>query len=105
MNPHQNIRRDQAMALLKILRSSQITLPVEFRKQFNLAEGDYLEAQAVKEGILLKPVAVVEREKAWQDVFAAMKKVKDTKPNPKQTPQEQEEEIAQWVKDYRKHHA
>ena len=90
------------MALLKILRSSQITIPVEFRKQFNLAEGDYLEALAVKEGILLKPVAVVERAKAWQDVFSARKSVKHTKPNPKQTLQEQEEEIAQWVKDYRK---
>ena len=102
MNPCQHSRRDQVMALLKILRSSQITIPVEFRKQFNLAEGDYLEALAVKEGILLKPVAVVERAKAWQDVFSARKSVKHTKPNPKQTPQEQEEEIAQWVKDYRK---
>jgi AbrB family looped-hinge helix DNA binding protein len=56
--------RHPYMALLKILRSSQITLPAELRRQFGLAEGDYLEAQAVKEGILLKPVHVVERQKA-----------------------------------------
>ncbi len=90
------------MAILRILRAGQITLPVELRRQFNLAENDYVEAQVVKEGILLKPAAVVEREKAWKNVVAAMKSVKDKKPNPKQTPQEQEEEIAQWVKDLRK---
>jgi AbrB family looped-hinge helix DNA binding protein len=55
---------DHSMALLKILRSSQITLPADLRRHFGLAEGDYLEAQAVKEGILLKPVHVVERQKA-----------------------------------------
>ena len=93
------------MALLKILRAAQITLPAELRKQFNLAIGDYLEAQAVKEGILLKPVTVVEREKAWKQVFAAMKSVKDKKPNPKQTPKEQEEEIARMAKAFRKHRA
>ena len=93
------------MALLRILRAGQVTLPAELRKQFNLAEEDYVEVQAVEEGILLKPVAVVEREKAWKKVFGAMRKVKDKKPNPKQTPQEQEEEIAQMVKVFRKHHA
>lgn len=94
------------MALLRILRAGQITLPAELRKRFDLAEDDYVEAQAVKEGILLKPVAVVEREKAWKKVFAAMKSVRDKKPQPKQPPQAQEEEITQWVKDFRrKQHA
>lgn len=90
------------MALLRILRAGQITLPSELRKQFHLIENDYVEAQAVKEGILLKPVTVVEREKAWNNVFAAMKSVKDKKPQRKQTPREQEEEITQLVKDARK---
>jgi AbrB family looped-hinge helix DNA binding protein len=90
------------MALLRILRAGQITLPADLRKQFNLTENDYVEAQAVADGILLKPVVVVEREKAWEKVMAALQKVKDKKPNSKQTPQEQEEEIAQWVKAFRK---
>jgi AbrB family looped-hinge helix DNA binding protein len=93
------------MALLKIRRFSQITLPAELRKQFNLSEGDYLEVEAVEQGILLKPVAVVEREKAWKQVFGAMKRVEDRKPKPKQSPKEQEEEIARMVKDFRKRHA
>lgn len=90
------------MALLRILRAGQVTLPAELRKQFNLAEDDYVEVEAVKEGILLRPMAVVEREKAWNKVFAAMKSVKDKKPHPQQTPREQEEEITQWVKEARK---
>jgi AbrB family looped-hinge helix DNA binding protein len=51
------------MALLKLQRFFQLTLPAELRKQFHLAEGDYLEAEAVEQGILLKPVRVVERKK------------------------------------------
>jgi AbrB family looped-hinge helix DNA binding protein len=51
------------MALLKLRRFFQLTLPAELRKQFHLAEGDYLEAEAVEQGILLKPVRVVERKK------------------------------------------
>src|SRR5262245_33505159 len=88
-------RRKLTMALLRILRAGQITLPAELRKQFDLAEDDYVEVQAVKEAILLKPVAVVEREKAWKKVSDAMKSVEDNKPQPKQTTQAQEEEIAQ----------
>jgi AbrB family looped-hinge helix DNA binding protein len=52
------------MALLKIIRSNQITLPAELRKQFDLFEGDYVDAQATTEGILLKPVSIVDRQKA-----------------------------------------
>jgi AbrB family looped-hinge helix DNA binding protein len=90
------------MALVKVKRFAQVTLPPDLRKRFNLTEGDYLEAEAVKEGILLKPVTVIERERAWDKVFGAMKSVKDRKPNRKQGPKEQEEEITSWVKDFRK---
>lgn len=90
------------MALVRILRAGQVTLPAELRKQFHLAEDDYVEVEAVREGILLRPMAVVEREKAWNKVFAAMKSVKDKKPHLKQTLKAQEEEITQWVKDARK---
>ncbi|MBU6391701.1 MAG: AbrB/MazE/SpoVT family DNA-binding domain-containing protein [Planctomycetes bacterium] len=51
------------MSLLKLRKFAQVTLPADLRKKFNLAEGDFLEAEAVEKGILLKPVAVVEREK------------------------------------------
>lgn len=68
------------MALLKILRSSQITLPAELRRQFGLAEGDYLEAQAVKDGILLKPVSVVERQRAGKTLLKLLDRVHAKQP-------------------------
>jgi len=93
------------MALLKILRSAQITLPVELRRQFNLAEGDYLEAQAVKDGILLKPVAIVEREKARKQLLKVMARVHAQQPSSTKSPKEDEENIAREIKVFRKHHA
>jgi len=90
------------MALLKILRSSQITLPAELRRQFGLAEGDYLEAQAVKEGILLKPVNVVERQRAGHALVKLLDRVHAKQPVSKLSAQAQEEWIAQEVKAFRK---
>ena len=54
--------------LLKLRRFFQFTLPAELRKQFPPAEGDDIEAEAVEEGILFKPIRVVERKKAWEGV-------------------------------------
>ncbi len=90
------------MPLVKVRRAGQITLPVELREQFSLEEGTYLEAEACQGGILLKPMAVVDRAQAWQRVVGAMGQVVDTAPKPGQTPQEQEEEIAEMVKDFRR---
>lgn len=98
------------MALLKLRRFAQLTLPVDLRRQFNLAEGDYVEAQAVKDGILLKPVSVVERDKARKELAKVLKEVHAQQPKSKLSPQEQEEWIAKEVKAFRKekqpkHHA
>ena len=42
--------------LVKVKRKGQMTLPRTLREQFGLHEGDYLKAEAVPDGILLKPV-------------------------------------------------
>lgn len=54
--------RDQLMALVKIRRAAQITLPREIREAAHLEEGDYLEVQLTKEGILLRPVSIGSRD-------------------------------------------
>ena len=90
------------MSLLKVRRFSQITLPAKIRKKFHLSEGDYLEVEEVKQGILLKPVAVVEKELAWEKVFRAIEGVKEKRPIRKQSIKAKEEEITQMVKEYRK---
>ena len=91
------------MPLVKIKRFSQVTLPPEVRRKFNLNEGDYLEAEAVADGILLKPVAVIERKKAWNRLFDVLDSVEEQKPKRKKAAKQQEEEIAEMVKDFRKH--
>jgi AbrB family looped-hinge helix DNA binding protein len=103
--PILNERTQQLMALLKLRRAAQITLPAALRRQFNLSEGDYLEAEAVKDGILLKPVSVVERQKGWQRVLDVMDRVQAKQPKSKKSPQEQEEEIADIIQSHHTHHA
>lgn len=57
----QNLR-NQLMALVKVRRAAQITLPREIRAAVHLEEGDYLEAELTDEGILLRPVSIGKRE-------------------------------------------
>lgn len=64
------------MTLVRVKRSAQITLPADLRKLFPLEEGDYLEAEAVAEGILLKPVAVLDRHQATQQLQRIIKELR-----------------------------
>ena len=51
------------MALVRVRRAAQITLPRDIREAARLEEGDYLEAELTKAGeILLKPVSIAGRE-------------------------------------------
>lgn len=92
------------MALLKLRHKAQVTIPADLRRKFNLQEGDYLEAEATDNGILLKPVSVVERHLTWKERRAAMGTVQDMAPEPGQSPKEQEEQIARWIKEDRLGH-
>ncbi len=47
------------MALVRLSREAQLTLPQDIQKAAKLKEGDYLEAEVTKAGaILLRPVGV-----------------------------------------------
>jgi AbrB family looped-hinge helix DNA binding protein len=51
------------MALVKVRRAAQITLPRDIREAAGLEEGDYLEAEVTENGsILLRPVSIAGRE-------------------------------------------
>lgn len=58
--------------LIKVKRHYQLTLPAELRKKFKIAEGDYLRVEDKGEGILIKPVKVIDPDqeyfftKEWQ---------------------------------------
>jgi AbrB family looped-hinge helix DNA binding protein len=81
------------MALVRVNRSAQITLPAELRQQFHVEEGDYLEAEAVQEGILLKPVSAVDRHQARQELRARLDRGHAKHPPSNKRPQEEEEDI------------
>lgn len=93
------------MALVRLKKAAQITLPVELRKQFHLEEGDYLEAEAVEGGILLKPVSVIARQKGWKEVREVLDRVHAKLPRSDQAPQAQEEELTRIIKDRRQEDA
>jgi AbrB family looped-hinge helix DNA binding protein len=86
------------MALMRVRRLAQLTLPAEVRRALNVQEGDYLEAEIVKEGVLLKPVAVVERKRAAG-------RVRRNEPLAVENNEAEEEAIAADVKAMRKKHA
>jgi len=96
---------DLTLPLVRVKEKFQVTIPTELREALHLTVGDMLEATVESDTIVLKPKAVVDRRQAWAQVERAMASVQDRAPNPKQSPQEQEEEIAEIVKEYRKDHA
>jgi AbrB family looped-hinge helix DNA binding protein len=89
------------LPLVKVKEKFQITLPVELREVLHLAVGDLLEATIQDDVIVLKPKVAVDREQAWAKIERAMASVEDRVPNLHQSPQEQEEEIAEIIKEYR----
>ena len=90
------------MAIMRVRRLAQLTLPAEVRRALNVQEGDFLEAKIVKDGVLLKPVAMVERKRAWEGILNATSQVRDLKPDPSKSNQEEEEEIAEAIKKFRR---
>jgi AbrB family looped-hinge helix DNA binding protein len=51
------------MALVRVRRAAQITLPQEIRDAAHLKEGDYLDVEVTDAGAIpLKPVSITRRE-------------------------------------------
>jgi AbrB family looped-hinge helix DNA binding protein len=53
--------------LVRLRRSSQITLPLDIREAAKIHDGDYLEASVTEDGILLRPVTVRARHPSRSD--------------------------------------
>lgn len=68
------------MELLKVKRNYQLTIPQSLRREINLAEGDYVEADVENGTIVIRPVivsriskknregAVSALENAWREI-------------------------------------
>lgn len=92
------------MALVRLLRGGQVTLPAETRKALKLSEGDYLEAEVREGALVLKPVTVLDREAAWRGIRKAQASVRYMGPEPRPSPEEEEEQIYEIVRDFRERH-
>lgn len=60
------------MTLVRLRERAQITLPQELRDALHVKQGDYLEAEVVQGTLVLRPVAVIARESARQDLLATL---------------------------------
>ena len=94
-----------AMTLMRVRRAAQLTLPAEVLRALNVQEGDFLEAEIVKDGVLLKPVAVVQRARAWERIKEAASHVIDREPKPNEDIKAEEEAITESIKEFRRKHA
>ena len=56
------IKGGKNMNLIKILRGGQITMPKKVRDIFGIKEGDVFELLLEKDGILLKPKKIIDKE-------------------------------------------
>jgi AbrB family looped-hinge helix DNA binding protein len=93
------------MMRVRLLRGGQVTLPAEVRRKLRLAEGDYLEAELVETGVLLKPLSAVARQQALEEMFAARARVRPTPEQARKSPEEQEREAFEEVKAMRREYA
>ena len=65
------------MPLVKVKEKYQVTIPAEIRRELDLKVGDYLEVEAQGGSIILKPKAVIDREKeeAWKKLRELLERV------------------------------
>ncbi len=92
------------MSLIKVLRAGQVTLPSDARKALSLEEGDYLEAEVVEGELRLKPISVVGRARALRQVRAAQATVRYMGPEPRPSPEEEEQQVYDIVGEFRDRH-
>lgn len=93
------------MTVLKLRKSAQLTLPAEIREALKVAEGDYLEAELVEGGVMLRPVSVVRRDAAWERIRGAMATVRPTTTQSTKPREQQEAEIQAELDEVRRDYA
>lgn len=93
------------MSLVKVRDTSQVTLPSEFLDALEVDEGDFMEAQLVEGGVLLRPLKSLPEKSAWQALRAAMATVRPDETQAAKPLGEQEAEIRAVVDEVRHDYA
>ncbi len=60
------------MSLVTVKPKFQVTIPAKLRRGINLHEGDVMEATVVGDGILFRPMEVVDRNAAADRIAAGL---------------------------------
>jgi AbrB family looped-hinge helix DNA binding protein len=100
-----NTQENVIMALVRMLRGGQITLPAEARKALKLSEGDYLNLEVQGSTLLLKPVTVVDRAEADRQLDTILSRVKYAGPEPESSEAEVMDMVVEEVRAVRDKHA
>jgi bifunctional DNA-binding transcriptional regulator/antitoxin component of YhaV-PrlF toxin-antitoxin module len=93
------------MTRVRLLRGGKATLPAVVRRKLKVAQGDWLEAELVEHGVLLKPVSNGGPQQALEQMSAAKARVRPTPEQGRKSPEEQEREIFDEVKAMRREYA
>ena len=93
------------MALVRMLRGGQVTLPAEARKALKLSEGDYLDLEVTGGTVTLKPVTVIDRAEADRQLDAILSRIKYIGPEPPPSEEEMMDLVVDEVRKVRTEHA
>jgi AbrB family looped-hinge helix DNA binding protein len=93
---------DPVMTLLKVRERAEITLPREIRDALNVQEGDYLEAEVVEGGVLLRPATSVDKATARARLKETLSGSRWIGPGPEPSEDEVMQEAVRLVKEARK---
>jgi len=89
------------MTIIKIRERAQITLPAEVRKALKVGKGDYLEPEVIEGRLMLKPVALVDRETARARLETLLRGSRYVGPAPEPSENEVMEDAVRAVKETR----
>jgi len=65
------------MALVRVKRKYQVTIPKEVRRKLGLRVGDYLEVEVQGSAILLKPKAILDKDETLEKLRALLEKLRE----------------------------
>ena len=86
------------MALVRMLRGGQVTLPAEARKALRLQEGDYLDLTVEGSTLTLKPVQVVDRAETDRQLDQILSRVRYVGSEPEATEDEVMETVVESIR-------
>jgi AbrB family looped-hinge helix DNA binding protein len=98
-------QENMIMALVRMLRGGQVTLPAEARKALKLNEGDYLDLEVTGGTLTLKPVSVIDRAEADRRLDTILSRVQYVGPEPAPAEDEMMDMVVDEIRAVRDKHA